>query len=129
MGQTEPGRDRGGDGWAGGDWGSGRVTRGPGSMQLIAEREQARPGDGPPLGGVEATTVVAAALGLAVFAWHTWLTLRGYFWQDDFRYLTLAATKPLGSLLVTGYSGHLMPGQFLLVWLLTAVAPMKYTVT
>src|SRR5262249_15893342 len=26
------------------------------------------------------------------------------------------------------YSGHLMPGQFLLVWLLTAVAPMKYTV-
>jgi hypothetical protein len=97
-------------------------------MQVIAEQEQARPGDSAPLGGIEATTVVAAALGLAVFGWHAWLTLRGYFWQDDFRYLTLAATKPLGSLLVTGYSGHLMPGQFLLVWLLTAVAPMKYTV-
>ena len=47
------------------------------------------------LGGVHPATVVAVALGLAVFCWHAWATLRGYFWQDDFLYIGRAATEPL----------------------------------
>src|SRR6266545_6251982 len=88
----------------------------------------ARAGDHAASGGVHPATVVATALALAVFGWHAWATLRGYFWQDDFRYISRAATEPLGSFLFHDYGGHLMPGQFLLVRLLTAAAPMQYSV-
>jgi hypothetical protein len=70
---------------------------------------------------------VAGVLATVFFCWHAWAVLRGYFWQDDFRYIYGAVTQPLGSYVFQDYDGNLMPGQFLLVWLLTHLAPMHYT--
>lgn len=69
---------------------------------------------------------VAALLSAAVTTWHTVVLLRGYFWQDDFLYVYRAATMPFADYLFQGYNGHLMPGQFLLVWLVTRWAPLNW---
>lgn len=45
-----------------------------------------------------------------------------YFWQDDFLHLDLSRTLGLGSdYLVRDYSGHLEPGQYLLMWAIARV--------
>ncbi|GLZ33471.1 hypothetical protein Lesp02_56590 [Lentzea sp. NBRC 105346] len=71
-----------------------------------------------------------AAFGIALvpLIWQSVVMLReGFFWQDDFRYVARAVEAPL-STLFDDYNGHLMPGQFLLVWLVTAIAPLNFTV-
>ncbi|MCU1451538.1 MAG: hypothetical protein JWP02_3708 [Acidimicrobiales bacterium] len=72
----------------------------------------------------------AFALGVVAVGWHGWATLRGYFTQDDFLYTYRAAQHSLGlHYLLQPYSGvHLMPGQFLLVWLTTWIAPLNHVV-
>jgi len=69
---------------------------------------------------------VAVILSAVVTIWHTVVLLRGYFWQDDFLYVYRAATMPFVDYLFQGYNGHLMPGQFLLVWLVTQWAPLNW---
>lgn len=72
---------------------------------------------------------VAAVLALAELAWFTVELLRGYFWQDDFTFLYLGATEPLGAeLLLRDYNGHLQPGAFLLSWLVARLAPLNHAV-
>jgi hypothetical protein len=52
---------------------------------------------------------------------------RGWYWQDDFSLLAQAAGRPLGpDLLLSGYNGHLVPGTWLLAWLIDTVAPMEW---
>lgn len=96
-------------------------------MPSASTRRPSAPGRPSALGDAHPAAVVAAVLALVMFGWHAWVLSRGYFWQDDFRYISRAATQPLGSYLFDGYGGHVMPGQFLLVWLVTATAPMRYT--
>jgi hypothetical protein len=69
---------------------------------------------------------IAVLLSAVVTIWHAVVMLRGYFWQDDFLYVYRAATTPLFEYLFQGYNGHLMPGQFLLVWLVTGWAPLNW---
>jgi hypothetical protein len=67
-----------------------------------------------------------ALVALSLLVW-TWAASRSYFRQDDFLYLHRAVTRPLTlDSLLTGYQGHLMPGQFLLVEGLVRVAPLSW---
>jgi hypothetical protein len=71
-------------------------------------------------------------LALALIAvqtlFRTWGVLTGFFYEDDFRYVYDAATSGLSAdYLMQDYNGHLMPGEFLLVWVLQALAPMNFT--
>lgn len=71
-------------------------------------------------------TFIAGLLSAVVTIWHAVVLLRGYFWQDDFLYVYRAATMPFVDYLFQSYNGHLMPGQFLLVWLVTKWAPLNW---
>lgn len=74
-------------------------------------------------------TLAAIAVALVPLAWQSYEVLGGYFWQDDFRYVIRVIDAPLSlDLMFTEYGGHLMPGQFLLVWLITRIAPLNYPV-
>lgn len=71
-------------------------------------------------------TLAAAVLATAMTVWHAVVMLRGYFFQDDFLYVYRAATQPLLDYVLQNYNGHAMPGQFLLVWLVTRWAPLNW---
>lgn len=64
------------------------------------------------------------------FLVHAWVALHGYFGHDDFVITYRAAhADPLDfGYLFQDYSGHLMPGTFLLSWVITAVAPLNHVV-
>ena len=68
-----------------------------------------------------AYVLVALQLG-----WRAWALLHSYFWQDDFVYVHLAGGGLSLDYLLQDYKGHLMPGQFLLTWALTEVAPLSW---
>jgi hypothetical protein len=73
---------------------------------------------------LERTCYALVAVSLAVWAW---AASQSYFRHDDFIYLYRAATRPLSlDFLFTGYQGHLMPGQFLIVEGLVRVAPLSW---
>lgn len=55
------------------------------------------------------------------------LSSRSYFQHDDFWYTSGAEDMPLGEFLFQNYAGHLMPGQFALVWLAQMAAPLQYS--
>jgi arabinofuranan 3-O-arabinosyltransferase len=69
---------------------------------------------------------LAYALIAVQLAWRAWGLSRSYFWLDDYVYF-FDAGQPLSlGYLFQDYKGHLMPGQFLLVWLLNQVAPLAW---
>jgi hypothetical protein len=73
---------------------------------------------------------VAALLVVVQLLWRTWAGFQGFYWQDDFIYLWQASRQPLTSeYLMQDYHGHLMPAQFLLVWLLTRLAPREHAMS
>jgi hypothetical protein len=49
-----------------------------------------------------------------------------YFWQDDFVYIHQASDGLSPEFLFQDYHGNLMPGQFLLSWLVTELAPLAW---
>jgi hypothetical protein len=74
---------------------------------------------------------VAAFLVAAVpFVVHGWAALNGYFGQDDFIFTYRAAHAAAHDLdyLFQIYSGHVQPGVFAYVWIVTAVAPLSFPV-
>lgn len=74
-----------------------------------------------------APTLVAVALGVGELFWFVTQLLTGYFWQDDFVFLYLGATKAPGAeLLLHDHNGHLQPGVFFISWVLARVAPLNY---
>ena len=97
----------------------------------------ADPVSGPPVveqprwqGAVTARRVGQAALALIAVQtlFRGWAVFTGFFYEDDFRYVYDAATSALSAdFLLQDYNGHLMPGEFLLVWLLQKLAPMSFT--
>jgi len=63
----------------------------------------------------------------ASLVWRTWIALQGYFNDDDFVFAYLAAVKPLNwAYLMRGHAGHLMPGAFLVTWVMDKVAPLSF---
>jgi hypothetical protein len=74
--------------------------------------------------------VAAGVVGLVPLLVHAWVALHGYFGQDDFVITFRAAhADPLDfGYLFQDYNGHVMPGTFLLAWVLTAVAPLNFAV-
>jgi hypothetical protein len=71
---------------------------------------------------------VQLAHGLIVLqlGWRAWSLSNGYFWLDDFIYVHQASHGLSLEFLFQDYQGHVMPGQFLLVWLLTMLAPLSW---
>lgn len=65
--------------------------------------------------------------GLAILAVQILLRLvfvrDGYFWQDDFRYLYDVRDGLSLDVAFQDYNGHLMPGSFLLSWVLGVLGP------
>lgn len=70
---------------------------------------------------------VVAALPFLV---HAVAALNGYFGQDDFIFTHRAAHAAAHDLdyLFQIYSGHVQPGVFLYVWIVTTIAPLNFTV-
>ena len=67
-----------------------------------------------------------AMIGL-VLVWRGWIAAQGYFTADDFVFAYFAAAKPLSwAFLLRGHAGHLMPGAFLVTWVLDKVAPLSF---
>lgn len=59
--------------------------------------------------------------------WRAW-TMSAWSWfMDDWVYLTRTAEMPFWSYITQEYNGHIMPGQFLLAWVSTKLAPLDYT--
>lgn len=73
---------------------------------------------------VERPCYALVAVSLLIWAW---AASRSYFRHDDFIYFYRAVTRPLSlDFLLTGYQGHLMPGQFLLVEGIVRWAPLSW---
>ena len=71
------------------------------------------------LTGLVATNLLSACL-------HVWAIMQWSWFQDDWLYVQRAASWPLVDYLLMNYNGHAMPLKFLLVWILTAVAPLEF---
>ncbi|HOA03360.1 MAG TPA: hypothetical protein PKI27_13655 [Dermatophilaceae bacterium] len=70
----------------------------------------------------------ALAILVVTLVWRTW-TVSAWSWiQDDWIYQIEAQRMPLGDYLTQNYNQHFMPGQFLLSWASTTLAPLDYTV-
>jgi hypothetical protein len=69
---------------------------------------------------------IAAGVIAAQLVFRAVLISRSYYVIDDFRYLTRAVQKPFFAYLFQDYQGHLMPGQFLLVWVHQQLFPGAY---
>ena len=72
--------------------------------------------------------VTALALIAGQLAWRAVLVGRGYFTQDDFLMLTLGGRRLSVDLLVHDYTGHLFPGDMIIAWLHTHLAPLDWGV-
>lgn len=65
---------------------------------------------------------------MVTLLWRGW-TISRWTWQDDdWVYLADAASMPLGDYMLQMYNGHLMPGEFLIMWVITYLAPLNFTV-
>lgn len=74
--------------------------------------------------------VVAFLVAAVPFVVHAVAALGGYFGQDDFIFTYRAAHSAAHDLdfLFQLYSGHVQPGVFAYVWVVTAIAPLNFTV-
>jgi hypothetical protein len=73
---------------------------------------------------------VAAVLLVAQFFWRGHYLWGGYYFQDDFNMLRIAAESELTwSYLMQEYAGHLWPGNFLMAWWTARLDPTSWTLT
>ncbi|XVX21868.1 hypothetical protein ACQP1U_08450 [Actinomycetota bacterium] len=79
----------------------------------------------------EARLVLWAALGLIALqaVLRGWAALRGYFYIDDFAFISMAQENSAfdPDYLLHAYNSHVMPGSYLWVSALTALAPLSWT--
>ena len=59
-------------------------------------------------------------------AWRWWTSSHWSWFADDWFYLEQTQEMGFVEYVFQGYNSHLMPGQFLLTWALTAIAPLNY---
>src|SRR5687767_5994376 len=60
--------------------------------------------------------------------WRAWTMSRWSWFMDDWIYLSSTTDMSFQQFVTQNYNGHVMPGQFSLIWLLTRIAPMNYGV-
>lgn len=98
-------------------------------MTVVAPADRPRPLPGRPA-LPSGLSLAALVVGGVPFLVHAWVALQGYFGQDDFVITYRAAhANPLDlGYLFQDYSGHIAPGNFLLAWLETAIAPLNHVV-
>ena len=58
--------------------------------------------------------------------WRWWTISHWSWFADDWIYLDQTQHQGFVEYVFQGYNSHLMPGQFLITWVLTAVAPLDY---
>lgn len=78
---------------------------------------------------VSGVAIAAAGLLVAQTAIRAWLGYRGYFFLDDFAFTARAGRYSLTDVhdyLMQSYNGHLMPGAFAQVWILTKLWPLSF---
>src|SRR3954447_24022858 len=108
----------------------------PTSQSAVTGNAPHESGVGPRFGRPSPVAVVALVLAAVPILWHAWVALHGFFTQDDFVFTYHAAHSPLSlHYLFQSYGGgahsggpHIMPAQFLLIWLVTRLAPGNYAV-
>jgi hypothetical protein len=59
-------------------------------------------------------------------AWRWWTTSRWSWFADDWVYLDQTQSMGFLEYVFQGYNSHLMPGQFLLTWVITEADPLDY---
>jgi hypothetical protein len=69
---------------------------------------------------------VAAALILAQLVLRGWASAGGFYLLDDLVFVDRAANLPFDARIFDDYNGHLMPGSFALVRVLTGIAPLSW---
>lgn len=98
--------------------------------EQVAEPEGDAPGE--PARGpnrwrrLRAPKIAAVVLLVGVTAWRIWLSVQWSWFQDDWVYVRDAARMSFWPYIAQNYNGHLMPGQFALVWTITRIAPLQY---
>jgi hypothetical protein len=65
-------------------------------------------------------------LVLVTGAWRWWTISQWSWFADDWIYLDQTQSMGFLEYVFQGYNSHLMPGQFLLTWILTEAAPLDY---
>ena len=73
-------------------------------------------------------TAFVGVLVVATFALRLWSVSRWSWNTDDWIYLHDASVESFLPYVLQSYNGHFMPGQFVLVWVLNALAPLDHTV-
>ncbi|HKE69139.1 MAG TPA: hypothetical protein VKB55_07790 [Nocardioidaceae bacterium] len=81
----------------------------------------------PRITGIDAMLIGGLALVVLQTVVRIVLVSRGYFWQDDFVYLSQARTEGFSAdFILQDYNDHLQPGQFTLVWLVLQLFGYSY---
>jgi hypothetical protein len=65
-------------------------------------------------------------LVVATAAWRWWTISHWSWFADDWIYLYETQEQGFLAYVFQGYNSHLMPGQFLVVWLITSVQPLGF---
>lgn len=65
--------------------------------------------------------IVALSMLLKLWAMRQWS-----WFQDDWSYVERTVDLDFLGYVLQEYNGHFMPGQFLLVWIITALSPLNY---
>jgi hypothetical protein len=87
----------------------------------LADWLRARPG--------RAVSLAAGSMVLLQLAFRGWASAQGYFSLDDFYFVGRAAgQESLWHVMLTPYNDHFMPGAFLLVDVLTRLAPLGFSI-
>lgn len=98
---------------------------------VVLERPQPPTKHGSAGGTAPATRSVytygAAGLIATAVLWRLFTISQWSWYGDDWAYLTASVETPVTEYLFQNYNGHLMPLQFLVVDVMTSIAPLDYT--
>ncbi|RYC10854.1 hypothetical protein [Nocardioides zhouii] len=67
-------------------------------------------------------------IAAVTLVWRGWTVARWSWQDDDWVYVSNAATMSLPDYMLQMYHGHFMPGEFLVMWIVTRLAPLDYGV-
>jgi hypothetical protein len=67
-------------------------------------------------------------LAVITLCWRAWTVSRWSWFNDDWLFIERSASMSLGSYLIQDHHGHVMPGAFLLTKIITAAAPLDFSV-
>jgi hypothetical protein len=73
-------------------------------------------------------TLIATMLVVFVVSCRAWAALQWTFQGDDWTYVANAVQLPFLRFITLQHAGHLLPGQFALVWMVSRAAPLNYAV-